>query len=109
MEKLQCVIERITFHSEENGYSVLKVSARGFNDIIAAVGNMAEPHVGSCFNLYGEWKVDPKWGRQFSFVKSYETLPATANGIKKYLGSGLVKASGPFTPDVLSISSGRIL
>ena len=95
MEKLQCVIERITFHSEENGYSVLKVSARGFNDIIAAVGNMAEPHVGSCFNLYGEWKVDPKWGRQFAFSKSYETLPATANGIKKYLGSGLVKGIGP--------------
>ena len=95
MEKLQCVIERITFHSEENGYSVLKVSARGFSDVIAAVGNMAEPHVGSCLNLYGFWKIDPKWGRQFVFQKCEETLPATVNGIKKYLGSGLVKGIGP--------------
>ncbi len=95
MEKLQCVIERITYHNEENGYSVIKVAARGYSDIIAAVGTMPEAHVGSVFNLYGYWKVDPKYGQQFVFQRCEETLPATVNGIKKYLGSGLIKGIGP--------------
>ena len=94
MEKLQCVIERITYHNEQNGYSVIKVSSRGFSDIFAAVGTMPEAHVGSVFNLYGFWKVDPKYGRQFMFQKCEETLPATINGIKNYLGSGLIKGIG---------------
>ena len=95
MEKLQCVIERITYHNEQNGYSVIKVSAKGYADIIAAVGTMPEAHAGASFNLYGFWKVDPKYGRQFVFQKFEETLPATINGIKKYLGSGLIKGIGP--------------
>ena len=95
MEKLQCVIERITYRNEENGYSVIKVTARGFRDIVAAVGVMPEAHVGSVFNLYGFWKVDPKYGQQFVFQNCEETMPATINGIKKYLGSGLIKGIGP--------------
>lgn len=94
LEKLQCVIERITYHNEQNGYSVIKVSSRGFSDIFTAVGTMPEAHVGSVFNLYGFWKVDPKYGREFVFQKCEETLPATINGIKNYLGSGLIKGIG---------------
>ncbi|MBR0080135.1 MAG: ATP-dependent RecD-like DNA helicase [Synergistaceae bacterium] len=94
MEKLQCVIERITYHNEENGYSVVKVSANGYSDIVAAVGIMPEVHVGSIFNLYGSWKIHPKFGQQFSFERCEETLPATVNGIMKYLGSGLIKGVG---------------
>ena len=95
MEKLNCVIERITYHNEQNGYSVIKVSAKGYADIVAAVGTMPEAHVGSVFNLYGFWKMDPKYGQQFVFEKCEETLPATVNGIQKYLGSGLIKGIGP--------------
>ena len=95
MEQLNCVIERITYHNEENGYSVIKCHARGYSDIITAVGTMPEAHVGSVFNLYGYWKVDPKYGQQFVFQRCEETLPATVNGIKKYLGSGLIKGIGP--------------
>ncbi len=95
MDKLQCVIERVTYHNDQNGYSVVKVSAKGFSDIIAAVGVMPEVHVGSIFNLYGFWKNDPKYGMQFAFQKCEETVPATVNGIKKYLGSGLIKGIGP--------------
>ena len=94
MEKLQCVIERITYHNDENGYSVVKVSANGYSDIVAAVGIMPEVHVGSIFNLYGSWKIHPKFGQQFSFERCEETLPATVNGIMKYLGSGLIKGVG---------------
>ena len=95
MEKINCVIERITYHNDQNGYSVIKVSARGYSDIIAAVGVMPEVHVGSVFNLYGYWKNDPKYGQQFCFQRCEETLPATIHGIQKYLGSGLIKGIGP--------------
>ena len=79
MEKLNCVIKRVTYHNEENGYSVIKVSAKGYADIVAAVGTMPEAHVGSVFNLYGFWKVDPKYGKQFVFQKCEETLEVLDN------------------------------
>ena len=95
MEKLNCVIERITYRNEENGYSVIKVDATAYKDIITAVGVMPEAHVGSTLNLYGFWKDDPRYGEQFVFQKCEEIMPATINGIKKYLGSGLIKGIGP--------------
>ena len=95
MEKLKCVIDRITFRNEENGYSVVKCNAKGYTDIVTAVGIMPSVHVGSVFNLFGFWKVHPKYGQQFQFQECEETLPATINGMKKYLGSGLLKGLGP--------------
>ena len=56
---------------------------------------MPEVHVGSVLNLTGEWRLDPKYGRQFVMNTFEETLPATVYGIEKYLGSGLVKGIGP--------------
>ena len=95
MEKIKGVIERITYHNEENGFSVIRLDAQGYYDTVTAVGAMAKPHTGAIFNFYGFWKVDPKYGRQFIFQKCEETLPSTVNGIKKYLGSGLIKGIGP--------------
>ena len=95
MEQIQCVIERITYHNEENGFSVIKCQAKGFYDLITAVGSLHEVHVGSVMTLFGCWKVNPKYGRQFSFQKYEESLPATVSGIEKYLGSGLIKGIGP--------------
>ena len=95
MEKLRCVVERITFRNEQNGYSVLKCRAKGYNDLVAVVGLMPEVHVGSVLALEGSWRVDAKYGRQFTAETFEETLPATVYGIEKYLGSGLVKGIGP--------------
>lgn len=95
MERLRCVVERITFRNEQNGYSVIRCKAKGFNDLVTAVGAMPEVHVGSVLSLAGTWRLDPKYGRQFSFETFEETLPATVYGIEKYLGSGLVKGIGP--------------
>ena len=95
MDHLRAVVERITYQNAENGYSVLRLRARGFNDLIIAVGNMAEVHVGSVLTLQGQWKVDAKYGRQFSIESYEEILPATAYGIEKYLGSGLIRGIGP--------------
>lgn len=95
MENLRCVVERITYQNEQNGYSVIKCKAKGYNDIITVVGAMPEVHVGAVLTMTGEWKMDAKFGRQFSMISFEETLPATVYGIEKYLGSGLVKGIGP--------------
>ena len=95
MDRLRCVVERITYQNEKNGYSVLKCRVKGYNDLVPVVGAMPETHVGSVLTLTGEWKMDAKYGRQFSVVSFEETLPATVYGIEKYLGSGLVKGIGP--------------
>ena len=85
-ERLRAVVERITYQNAENGYSVLRLRAKGFTDLITAVGNMADTHVGSVLTLTGSWKVDAKSGRQFSIESYEETHPATVYGIEKYLG-----------------------
>ena len=95
MEKLRCVVERITYHNEINGYSVIRCRAKGFSDLVTVVGLMPEVHVGSVLQLSGSWKIDAKYGRQFSIDSFEETLPATVYGIEKYLGSGLIKGIGP--------------
>lgn len=95
MERLRCVVERITYQNEQNGYSVIKCRAKGYNDLITVVGTMPETHVGAVILVTGNWKMDPKYGRQFSAESCEETLPATVAGIEKYLGSGLVKGIGP--------------
>ena len=95
MERLRCVVERITYQNETSGYSVIKCRTRGSQDLITVVGTMPETHVGSVLTLGGTWRVDSRYGRQFSVETYEETLPATVYGIEKYLGSGLVKGIGP--------------
>ena len=95
MEKLRCVVERITYHNEMNGYSVIRCRAKGFSDLVTVVGLMPEVHVGSVLLLTGSWKIDARYGRQFSMESFEEALPATVYGIEKYLGSGLIRGIGP--------------
>ena len=95
MEQLRCVVERITYQNSLNGFTVLKCAAKGFTDLVTVVGTMPDTNVGSVLLLQGFWKVDSKYGRQFSVETFEEVLPATVLGIEKYLGSGLVKGIGP--------------
>ncbi|KLU64433.1 ATP-dependent RecD-like DNA helicase [Desulfosporosinus acididurans] len=95
MEYISGVVERITFENEENGFSVIKIKSKGFNDLVTVVGNLAAVNVGSIIRLKGEWKMDSKYGKQFLAQDYRETLPATVTGIQKYLGSGLIKGIGP--------------
>ena len=95
MEHLRCVVERITYQNVENGYSVIKCRAKGYQDLVTVVGSMPDVHVGSVLYLGGSWRIDGKYGRQFAMETFEETLPATVYGIEKYLGSGLVKGVGP--------------
>ena len=95
MQKLRCVVERITYQNPENGYSVMKVKVKGYNDLVTLVGNLLEVPTGSVLLCEGDWKVDKRYGSQFVCQSWEEVMPATAYGIEKYLGSGLVKGIGP--------------
>ena len=95
MESLKCIVQRITFYNEENGYTVLRTRVRGFDELVTVVGNMGAVSVGAVLNVKGEWQTDKKFGKQFAAREYEETLPATVHGIEKYLGSGLIKGVGP--------------
>lgn len=95
MIKICCVVERITYQNPDNGYSIMKVKVKGYNDLVTLVGNLLDVPVGSVLLCDGDWKVDKKYGSQFVAESWEEVMPATIYGIEKYLGSGLVKGIGP--------------
>ena len=93
---LEAVLERITFANEETGYTIARVAAaRSGPDLLTVVGSLLGAQVGESLRLTGRWTSHPQYGRQFD-VHSYTTvLPATIQGIQRYLGSGLIKGIGP--------------
>jgi exodeoxyribonuclease V alpha subunit len=93
---LEAVLERLTYVNEETGYTVARVAtARGGDDLLTVVGALLGAQPGESLRLVGRWSSHPQYGRQFE-VDSYTTvLPATIQGIRRYLGSGLVKGIGP--------------
>lgn len=95
MQKLRCVVERITYQNPENGYSVMRVKVKGYDELVTLVGNLLEVPAGSVLLCEGDWKVDKRYGSQFVAQTWEEMMPATLYGIEKYLGSGLVKGIGP--------------
>lgn len=95
MEYLDGTIERITFSNEQNGFGVIKVRVKGDSDLITAVGTLPSVNIGATVCLKGEWKNNSKYGKQFNVYEYTETVPATAAGIEKYLGSGFIKGIGP--------------
>ena len=88
-------LERVTYKNEESGYSVFKISVKGLADIVTAVGCCPNHLPGEELELTGEWIVHQKFGRQFQFSSCKSILPSTVEGIRRYLGSGLIKGIGP--------------
>ena len=92
---LDGVLERVTFANPETGYTIARIAPERGAELITAVGPLLGAQIGEFLRLRGRWSSHPRYGRQFE-VHSYATvLPATAAGIQKYLGSGLVKGIGP--------------
>ena len=96
-EYLTGVVERLTYHSDESGYTVARLKVPKFSDLVTVVGNFANIQPGQTLKLKGLWREHPQYGRQFQVVYYQETKPATLTGIEKYLGSGLIKGVGPVT------------
>ncbi|MDQ1010682.1 exodeoxyribonuclease V alpha subunit [Streptomyces sp. V4I23] len=93
---LEGVLERITYANEENGYTVARVdTGRGAGELLTVVGSLLGAQVGESLRMEGRWGSHPQYGKQFT-VENYTTvLPATVQGIRRYLGSGLIKGIGP--------------
>ncbi|MEU9798280.1 ATP-dependent RecD-like DNA helicase [Streptomyces sp. NPDC051000] len=94
------VLERITYANEESGYTIARVdTGRGSGDLLTVVGSLLGAQPGESLRMEGRWGSHPQYGRQFS-VENYSTiLPATIQGIRRYLGSGLIKGIGPKIAD----------
>ncbi|MBD3009515.1 MULTISPECIES: ATP-dependent RecD-like DNA helicase [unclassified Streptomyces] len=97
---LEGVLERITYANEENGYTVARVdTGRGSGDLLTVVGALLGAQPGESLRMEGRWGSHPQYGKQFT-VENYQTvLPATVQGIRRYLGSGLIKGIGPRIAD----------
>ncbi|MGW0197934.1 SF1B family DNA helicase RecD2 [Nonomuraea sp. NPDC003201] len=96
VSSLDAVLERITYANEETGYTIARVATeRSGSELLTVVGPLLGAQVGESLRLLGRWSSHPRYGRQFE-VRSYTTvLPATVQGIRRYLGSGLIKGIGP--------------
>ncbi|MFG2751089.1 SF1B family DNA helicase RecD2 [Streptomyces xanthophaeus] len=94
------VLERITYANEESGYTVARVdTGRGSGDLLTVVGALLGAQPGESLRMEGRWGSHPQYGKQFT-VENYRTvLPATIQGIRRYLGSGLIKGIGPKIAD----------
>jgi exodeoxyribonuclease V alpha subunit len=96
-ETLIGTIERITYYNAENGYTVARLTPEGCGYTVTVVGSLLEVSPGETLRLRGQWTTHPRYGRQFQAERYTTVLPATAAGIEKYLGSGLIKGIGPVT------------
>ena len=97
-EKVRGIVERITYHNPDNGWSVLRVQPFASHGEIATVTvHQMQVFAGATMEFSGAWTVHPKFGRQFKATSATELKPATAGALEKYLGSGLIKGVGPKT------------
>lgn len=99
LQELEGTLERLTYHNEENGYTVARFVPKGKKYEVTVVGPMLGVNVGESLRLWGLWTTHPEYGRQFEVRRYSVQLPATVEGIRKYLGSGLIKGIGPVTAE----------
>ncbi len=93
---LEGVLERVTYANEETGYTIARVAtARSGPDLLTVVGPLLGAQPGESLRLTGRWGSHPRYGRQFEVFSYVTVLPATVQGIERYLGSGLIRGIGP--------------
>jgi len=105
LEKLKGTVERITYYNDENGYTVLRLRPEQMRlgalsgDLVTVVGNLPDLQPGEAVEFEGEWTTHASYGRQFRAENVQRTMPATIEGMRRYLGSGLIKGIGPRTAE----------
>ena len=95
LDHLAGLVERVTFHNEQNGYCVLRLKVKGERELITLVGHTPAVSPGEYASASGHWVTDREHGRQFRAVFVKISPPTTLTGIERYLGSGMVKGIGP--------------
>jgi exodeoxyribonuclease V alpha subunit len=94
-EEISGVIERVTFHNDDSGFCVLRVKTKGHREETTVVGSLPSVTAGEWLVAEGGWVRDREHGLQFKATTMKTVPPTTAEGIERYLGSGLVKGIGP--------------
>jgi exodeoxyribonuclease V alpha subunit len=94
-EPLAGLVERVTFHSAETGFCVLRVKVRGHRDLVTVLGSAADVHAGESIQASGHWEQHRDHGLQFRANFLQVVPPSTIEGIRAYLGSGMIKGIGP--------------
>jgi len=94
-EVLAGLVERVTYHNAENGFCVLRIKARGHRDLITVIGHSATISAGEWITVTGNWNNDRTHGLQFRAAFLKASAPTSAEGIEKYLGSGMIRGIGP--------------
>jgi exodeoxyribonuclease V alpha subunit len=94
-EVLAGLIERVTYHNSENGFCVLRAKVRGHRDVVTVVGHAAAIAAGEWITASGEWVNDRTHGQQFKARFLRTSAPTSADGIEKYLSSGMIRGVGP--------------
>ena len=97
MIEIRGVLERVTFHNEENGYVVARVRPTDGKETITFVGTLSSPLIGEELKFKGDWTKHPKFGRQFQFSSCERILPTSTDGIVRFLSSGAIRGVGPVT------------
>jgi exodeoxyribonuclease V alpha subunit len=100
-ELLSGLVERVTFHSPETGFCVLRVKVRGHRDLVTVLGSAADVHAGEHIQASGQWQQHREHGLQFRASFLQVVPPSSIEGIRRYLGSGLIKGIGPHFADRL--------
>jgi exodeoxyribonuclease V alpha subunit len=109
-ERLDGVVERVTFHNAGSGFAVLRVVANGRRGLVTVVGHLPHAMVGEYIEATGAWVQDRDHGLQFKADKIHTTPPHSAEGIERYLGSGLVKGIGPhYARKIVEVFGARTL
>ncbi len=109
-EKLCGSVERVTFHSPDTGWAVLRVQPRGRRGVVTVVGTVSTVTAGEQIEAVGAWAHDPQHGEQFKAEELRCVPPSTVEGIEKYLGSGLVKGIGPvYAKKIVAVFGERTL
>lgn len=97
MESLDGIVEQVTFYAEDSGYSVFQLKVQHSKEPLTVVGELPAVFAGESVRLSGQWLQHPKYGQQFRAHSCEKLLPASINGLQRYLGSGLIKGVGPVT------------
>ena len=98
IESIRGIVDRVTYHNSDNGWSVIRVSPfDNPHQQETVTVHQTKVFAGATMEFHGAWTVHPKFGRQFTATKAVELKPATTATLEKYLGSGLIKGVGPKT------------
>src|SRR6266702_5225587 len=94
-EVLTGLVEGVTYQNAENGFRVVRITARGQRELVTLVGHAAAISAGEWITASGNWINDRTHGQQFKARSLKTSTPTSVEGIEKYLASGMIRGIGP--------------